>query len=288
MTHPRTARATLATITLLLPATVLAAPASAATNIKGTVVGAPTSSRGLASVPVLLSVTSGRSLRTNAAVVRVRVPAARGIRARTGVLAPGGLRIGDRVHARVGRLTSGSVRTSVLRISARGGAASFDRLKRSRLRAADQAAAAATAVGQLDATGSGVEGATADDASELRRQLMDLRYDLNVLIADMRILSEQITDAIARIERGRPADPSRRSAVARRQAPLIAELARTRDDLDRSRTDLEDAVTRLDRAILDVGGVSAPSLPIGTVGTVTDTVQLVLALLGKPQGANGR
>jgi len=288
MTRPRKVRAASACAALLFVPTATATTASAATTIRGTVIGAPTSTAATATVPILLSVASGRALHTRAAVVRVRVPSRRGIRALSGVLAPGGLRIGDRVHAEVGRLRDGGVRTSTLRVSTRGGAASFDRLERSRTQARERAQAAAEAVARLDATGSGVQGATAPSPTELREQLMALRYDLNVLIADLRELGGQTTDAIARIERERPADAKRNAVVTRRQAPLIAALNASRTELDEARKQLEDAVTRLDAAILDVGGASAPSVPIGTVGTVSDVVQAVLFILGELEFPTGR
>lgn len=263
-------------------AALLALPtaASGATTVRGTVVGEPTVSGTTATVPVLVGETGRRALRVATPLVRVRVPQARGIRASTGVLKPGGLRIGDRVRAALGRVRDGRASTAVLRVTARGGTASFDRLDASRSRARSQAQAAADAVARLDATASGVVGAPAETPAQLRRFLLDLRYDLNVLVADLRASGQQTADAVARIERERPADARRRAAVERRQRPLLDALRRSQGDLDRTRTALEDAVTRLDEAILDVGGVSAPSLPVGTVGTVSDLVQGILAIIG--------
>lgn len=277
MTRPRMACAAFACVAASL---VLPTAAPAATSIRGTVVGEPTVSGATATVPVLVSETSRTKLRVTSPLVRVRVPKARGIRAVTGVLKPGGLRIGDRVKASVGRVRSRAASTKVLRVSARGGTASFDRLAASRTAARTQAQAAADAVARLDSTASGVIGAPADTPAQLREALMGLRYDLNLLIADLRATAQQTADAIARIERERPTDPRRRAAVERRQAPLVAALRDSEKDVTTTRTALEDAVTRLDSAILDVGGVSAPALPIGTVGTVSNVVQTVLAIIG--------
>lgn len=286
MTRPRMVLAAVACAAPL--ALTAAGPAAAATSIAGTVVGAPTTSGASATVPVLVSETSRQKLRLTSPLLRVRVPSAGGIRAVTGRLAPGGLRIGDRARASVGAVRRGVASTKVLRVTQRGGSASFDRLAASRERARAQAQAAADAVARLDSTASGVVGAPADTPEQLRGFLMDLRYDLNLLVADLLALGDQTTDAIARIERERPTDPARRAAVARRQAPLIASLRDSRDQTATTRLALEDAVTRLDRAILDVGGVSAPSLPIGTVGTVSNVVQAVLAIIGELQVPTGR
>lgn len=264
--------------------TLLLVPAAgAATLTRGTVVGAPTISGRLASVPVLVNEATRARLGLAEPVLRVRVPHARGVRARTGVLEPGALRLGDRVRASVGRVRSGSARSEILRVTVRGRFASFERLERSRTRARDQAVRALEEVAKLDASGSGVQGAPASSPVELRAHLERLRYDLNLLVADLRELGPQITAVIGRIERERPAAPARREAVARRQEPLIAALRASRDDAARAQRALEDAVTRLDEALLDVGGPSAPALPLGTVGTVTDAIQAVLAILGEVQ-----
>lgn len=283
MTRPRMVCAAALCALVVLPAS-----AAAATSVQGTVVGAPSVKGASATVPVLVSETSRKKLRVSSPLVRVRVPQARGIRAATGVLKPGGLRIGDRLRASLGRVRAGAASTRVLRVTARGGTASFDRLDASRTRARTQAQAAADAVARLDGTASGVIGAPAETPAQLRGFLMALRFDLNLLIADLRAIAGQTADAVARIERERPADPRRRAAVERRQAPLIAALKTSASDVTATRTALEDAVTRLDQAILDVGGVSAPSVPIGTVGTVSDVVQAVLAIIGEIQVPTGR
>lgn len=279
MTRPRMLRAALACALLLLPTTA----AQAATAVTGTVVGAPTVTAGTATVPVLVGERSRARLRVADPVVRVRVPRTGGIRARTGVLRPGGLRIGDRVRAALGRVRAGAAASRVLRVGTRGGVASFDRIEAARTRAREQAARAAQEIARLDATGSGVAALPDAAPGALRDALLGLRRDLELLIADLRVLAAQVEAVAGRIERERPADPARRRAVARRQAPLLAGLATTREGLVTARTGLEEAVTRLDTALLDVGGTSEPALPIGTVGTVSDVVQAVLFLLSKVQ-----
>lgn len=268
----------------------LAPAAGAATPARGTVIGAPTVAGSLASVPVLVSEATRVKLRLSDPVLRIRVPLERGIRARTGVLAPGALRIGDRVSATLRPAQSGTARTGVLRVTIRSRLASFDQLERSRTRASDRAMLALEEVAKLDATGSGVQGTPAASANELRARLEELRTALNLLVADLRAFEPQLGVVIRRIEEERPADPARREAVARRQQPLVAALRASLDQTVQAREALEAAVTRLDEAILDVGGTSAPALPIGTVGTVTDAVQAVLKIIGtiQPPSAQGQ
>lgn len=264
--------------------TLLLAPAAgAATPARGTVVGAPVVSGTLAKVPVLVSEATRVKLRLSDPVLRIRVPLERGIRARTGVLAPGGLRIGDRISATLRRVRADAARTDVLRVTVRSRLASFDHLERSRTRASDRAKQALAEVAKLDATGSGVQGAPASSPDELRAHLEDLRTALNLLVTDLRALEPQLGVVIRRIEEERPEAPARREAVARRQQPLVAALRASRDQTVQAREALEAAVTRLDEAILDVGGPSAPGLPIGTVGTVTSAVQAVLKIIGTIQ-----
>jgi hypothetical protein len=67
--------------------------------------------------------------------------------------------------------------------------------------------------------------------------------------------------------------------VASQQAPVLAALAAERDATLAARTALEDAVTRLDQAILDVGGASAPALPLETVSAVNEALHAVMDVL---------
>jgi hypothetical protein len=67
--------------------------------------------------------------------------------------------------------------------------------------------------------------------------------------------------------------------VANQQAPVLAALAGERDATVAARTALEDAVTRLDQAILDVGGASAPALPLETVSAVNEALHAVMDVL---------
>lgn len=284
MHHPRM----LLAVAACAPALLLTPAAGAATPARGTVVGTPTVAGSTASVPVLVSEPTRARLRLSDPVLRIRVPLPRGIRARTGALRPGALRIGDRVAAVLGRARSGWARTAVLRVTVRSRLASFDRLERSRTWAAGRARLALDEVAKVQATGSGVQGTQASSPGELRARLEELRTALNLLVADLRALEPQLGVVIRRIEEERPADPARREAVARRQQPLVAALRASLDQTVHARAALEAAVTRLDEAILGVGGPSAPGLPVGTVGTVNSAVQEVLKIIATIQPPSDR
>jgi hypothetical protein len=122
-------------------------------------------------------------------------------------------------------------------------------------------------------------GGDPDDLARLRTQLIDLRTNLNLVIADLRQTRTGLSDTIAAIERDRPSDPARRDAVARQQEPLLAGLANVRDDADDSANLLEGAVAKVDEAINEVGTESAPSIPLQTTSAVTDVLYAVLDLL---------
>jgi hypothetical protein len=124
-----------------------------------------------------------------------------------------------------------------------------------------------------------VAGAPASSPAELRARLYDVRYDLNVLRASLEQTTAGLSATIAAIEGDRPADGPRRDVVAGRQAPVLAALASERDATLAARTGLEDAVTRLDQAILDVGGASAPALPLETVSAVNEALHAVMDVL---------
>jgi hypothetical protein len=253
----------------------LAAPATAATSLHGRVVGRPALGGKDAVVPVLLSTASQRAAGARSPLVKVVVPARGGMRAPRGGLQAGDLRLGDRVVARAGRVSSGRARASILRVTARGPVASFAALDAERASVAASVQRASQAVDGL----SGVAGAPASSPAELRARLYDVRYDLNVLRASLEQTTAGLSATIAAIEGDRPADGPRRDVVAGQQAPVLAALASERDATLAARTGLEDAVTRLDQAILDVGGASAPALPLETVSAVNEALHAVMDVL---------
>jgi hypothetical protein len=253
----------------------LAAPATAATSLHGRVVGRPALRGTDAVVPVLLSTASQRAAGARSPLVKVVVPARGGLRAPSGGLQAGDLRLGDRIVARAGRVSSGRARASILRVTARGPVASFAALDAER---ASVAASVQRAIQAVDGL-SGVAGAPASSPAELRARLYDVRYDLNILRAMLEQTTAGLSATIAVIEGDRPAAGPRRDVVANQQAPVLAALAGERDATLAARTALEDAVTRLDQAILDVGGASAPALPLETVSAVNEALHAVMDVL---------
>jgi hypothetical protein len=240
------------------------------------VVGRPALHGSTVVVPVLLSTASQRAAGAGAPLVRLEVPAGGGLRSRSGErLQAGDLRLGDRVVARTGRVRSGRARASVLRVTARGPVASFAALDAQRASVAASVQRAAEAVDGL----SGVAGAPAATPAELRARLYDVRYDLNVLRATLEQATAGLGATIAAIEGDRPAGGPRRDAVAGQQAPVLAARAGERDATLTARTGVEDAVTHLDEAILDVGGASAPALPLETVSAVNEALHAVMDVL---------
>jgi hypothetical protein len=254
----------------------LAAPASAAPSLHGRVVGRPALQGSAAVVPVLLSTASQRAARAPGPLLKLVVPARGGLRASGGPLQAGDLRLGDRVVASAaGRVRSGRVRATVLRVTARGPVASFAELDAERVAVTASVQRASQAVDGM----SGVAGAPASSPAELRARLYDVRYDLNVLRATLEQTTAGLGATIAAIEGARPAEGARRDAVAAQQAPVLVALAGERDATLAARTGLEDAVTQLDQAILDVGGASAPALPLETVSAVNSALHAVMAVL---------
>jgi hypothetical protein len=253
----------------------LAAPATAATSLHGRVVGRPALHGTAVVVPVLLSTASQRAAGAGAPLVKLVVPAGGGLRSRSGRLQAGDLCLGDRVVARAGRVRSGRARAAVLRVTARGPVASFAALDAQRASVAASVQRATDAVDGL----SGMAGAPASTPAALRARLYDVRYDLNILRATLEQATAGLGATIAAIEGDRPAGGPRRDAVASQQAPVLAALAGERDATLAARTGLEDAVTDLDEAILDVGGASAPALPLETVSAVNKALHAVMDVL---------
>jgi hypothetical protein len=253
----------------------LSAPATAATSLQGRVVGRPALRGSTAVVPVLLSTASQRAAGARSPLVKLVVPARGGLRAPSSRLQAGDLRLGDRVAARTDGVRSGRARASILRVTARGPVASFATLDAERASITASVQRATQAVDGL----SGVAGAPASSPAELRARLYDVRYDLNILRATLEQTTAGLSATIAAIEGDRPVDGPRRDAVAGQQAPVLAALASERDATLAARTALEDAVTRLDQAILDVGGASAPALPLETVSAVNEALHAVMDVL---------
>jgi hypothetical protein len=240
----------------------LAAQASAAT-LRGTVVGAPANLGGRVSVPVLVR---------GASVSEISIPARRSVRTKNGRVTAVHLRIGDRVSAQVARVAR-RVRATSLRVGARGRSKSFLSLSRARAAALNRVTQAAGEVDKINSNPMSL--LSPDDPAksqdELRQQLMDVRYGINLLVADMRSDADGIDAAVKAIK-----------AVSAHPAALIAQLTDTSSGERKAADALAAATAKLDQYINDVGGASSPSAGINEVGTVSDILHAVLELLRTP------
>ncbi len=254
-------------VAVLVAFALLPAGAQAAT-LRGTVVAEPAAGR----VPVLLGEGSRTAARLAKPLVRVR---AGSVRTRNGRLAASALRLGDRVSFTPARGTAS--RTSVLRVQARGSAPTFAALAASR--AATQASATKALASADDLLAGRVPQDAPDGNEKLRRDLIALRTQVNLLIADLRSTGSGFGTTLGQIAAARPVDASRAAAVARLQAPFLAGITRSRDDALAAADDLDGAVGSLDERINAVGGDSGPSLPFGTTSTASDLIKGVLDVL---------
>ncbi len=262
---------------------VLAPSAAGAATLRGTVIGKPVSAGANTVVPVLLSAASDRA--AGGAVARVVVPR-KGIRTATAILAPLGLRIGDRVSADVARVTV-RPRTRVLRVTRRGLVPTFATTAKRRASITAKVRRAIAATEQLKRDPSSVldpkNPATTNE--QLRDQLLAVRTDLNFLIDDLRTTASALTATVAAITAVRPADPARRAAIEKRQARTLATLTGDAKTASDTVVAMDEAVGRLDETINAVGGVpSAEPLPIETTTTASNILNAVFDLLRGPDG----
>lgn len=225
-------------VLVLACAFVFAPSAAHAATLTGTVAGAPAVSGKHLVVPLLVKGAT------------VEVTAARVV-SRTGKLAAGDLRLGDRVRAEIGRVAKGRARTRVLRVTARGQAPSFATLVERRADAQRLARSALERTSLLD-----LAGLPAGTPTQLRGELLGVRRELNLLISDLR---------------------------ARARA-LEAFDAASANEGRTAATDLDTAVARLDQIINDVGGLSAPAINAQIVGAASDVLHGVMDLLDALDG----
>lgn len=268
--------------TVLVAVGAALAPAAAgAATLSGTVVGRPVLTAKRVVVPVLLSSAGERT--AGAAVARVVVPRAGGLRTPGARLKPGDLRIGDRVTAAVPRITT-RPRARTLRIVRRAGTPSFARMDAQKATVtagvrrgiAQAERILADPMSTLDAS------TPATSTHELREQLRAVRTDLNLLIADLRATASSFDATVAQIVAARPRDAARRAVAESRQRPVLdglrADAAAGRD----AAKALDDAVAQLDETMNAVGEPSTAPLPIEGVTSVSTLLYAVLELLRGP------
>lgn len=243
---------------LIVPIAALASSASAATTVHGRILGRPATNAVHARVPVLLA--DGREL-------VLRVPVRTGFRTRDrGRTKPDRTRLGDAIVARVRALRGSRASAAYLVVVKRSAAPPFGDLAKGLADSSAGVRRAGDEVARLAKTAP-APGTTPPDPGLLRTFLLQVRYSLNLLIADLRDQAKGMAKVSGDVE-----DLPRAGALARqlRRTGLAARTAANR---------LEDGVTRLDEVINSIGGLSGASLPVGTTSTVGETVDLLIQLL---------
>lgn len=249
---------------------ITAAPAHAAT-LRGRILGQPQIAGAHARVPVVLDPASARALHARSAEAILTVPARSGFRsADRGRGTPERTRLGDVISARVrGLAAGGTAKAKYLKIVRRSGAPSFADL------GARLGASAAGAQQALDEVGriAAAEQSGPQDPGQLRTFLLQVRYQLNLLIADLRTQRDNLR-GVAGDVRDLPG-----------ASDLVTQLGKAADGADDAAQKLDTAVAGLDEFINSIGGPGAPALPVGTVSTVgelLDGAQRLIESLGTP------
>lgn len=234
------------------------APAQSAT-LRGTVVAPPAVHGTSAVVPVVA--TSGRT-------VKVVVP--RGaIRSRAGRIAAADLRFGDRVTASGARGAASRPHARALRVTRRGTTASFGRIAKRRAATVTKVKAAIDTIAALPQQTSQITGAQGALPADVRDRLQAVRTDVNLAIADLRDQAVALEGAATGA-----------AGTARGSDAYLATLRGQAGDARKVADAMDVAVGRLDEAINDVGGESAPpAVPISGVGSVSEILHDVLDLL---------
>jgi hypothetical protein len=262
-------RRTLLSAVLAAIVFITAAPAAGAATLRGRILAQPQVHGTRATVPVLLDAASMRALGARSAQALVTVPAASGFRtATTGRSAPDRTGLGDLVSARVGGLRGRAARAPYLRIERRSSAPSFGDLEARLAASSAGAQQALTEVRRIAlAEQSGPQEQTAP--SQLRMYLLGVRYQLNLLIDELRSQATGISAVVADVRGSAPASAD----------VLLDRLTKTGAAARWAARTLEDGVAGLDEFINSIGGLGPTSLPVGTTTTIGQVVQTVLGVL---------
>jgi hypothetical protein len=250
---------------------ITAAPARGATTLRGRILGRPHVEGVHARVPVVLDARSARMLHARSAEAVLTVPARSGFRSiDRGRGTPDATRLGDIISARVRGLgPGGAARARYLKIERRSAAPSFAALAARLGASAAGARRASDEVGRIAAA----EQSGPQDPAQLRTYLLGVRYQLNLLIADLRAQRDAFGAVVAGV-RDLPGG-----------GELVDRLAAAADAAGAAAQRLEDGVTGLDEFINSIGGPSGPALPVGSVsevGALLDAAQKLLDGLGAP------
>jgi hypothetical protein len=245
---------------------IAAAPNAGAAILRGRVLAQPQVHGAQATVPVLLDAPSMRALGARSAQALVTVPSASGFRtASSGRSAADRTRLGDVVTARVGALRGNAARASYLRIERRSAAPTFGELD-ARLGAASAGAGQAlTEVKRIAVA----EQSGPQDPSRLRMYLLGVRYQVNLVIDDLRNQATGISAVVDDVRHSAPASAG----------VLLERLANTGATARSSAKTLDDAVAGLDEFINSIGGLNGGSLPVGSTSTIGQVVQTVVGVL---------
>jgi len=230
--------------------TVVAPAGAGAATLRGRILGVPQVSGAHARVPVLLS---------SGAQAVLTVPAKSGFRtASRGRTSAPRTRLGDVVKARVRAVARGAAKARYLVIVTRSAAPAFGDLAARLAASSAGTRQAATEVARLAAAGA--SGTGSQDPGVLRLYLLQVRYVLNVLIADLRTQAggfDKVAGDVSSLPRG---------------DELAGRLKDTAGAARGAATKLEDGVTGLDEVINAIGGSSGDPLPVGTVSEVAQVL----------------
>lgn len=252
----------------------LAAPAkkqrAKVATLKGQVVGQPYTAGKRTAMPILLDAKSARraKLKSRLGVLQLsakRLKAPRGKR-----IAPGLLRVGDRVRARA-KVRRAARRAGYWQLSTRR----LEVRKRSKTLSAaelqDLVAALRTDLAKLGQAVTGLAGYTANGFRVLTADMAALRADLNALRSDFNALAAQVAAASAQL--------------AALEAALRAEMAALGADLRAELQDVVDDVAALNAAVAAMGAQIATLQ--GQVATLTSDLAALSATVAALSGQLG-
>jgi hypothetical protein len=232
---------------------VVAVPAGAMT-LHGRILGQPQVHGAHARVPILLS--SGR-------IAVLAVPAKSGFRTvASGRTSAPATRLGDVVRARVGALRAGAGRARYLAIVQRSPAPTFADLAARLSASSDGAKTALEEVGRI----AKAEKDGPQDPAQLRLFLLDLRYKLNVLIADLRRQAAGMEKAAGDV---------------RGSGDLVDQLDKASRGARSAARDLENGVAGLDEFINSLGALNGAGLPAGGADVVAQLLATAQQVLGE-------
>jgi len=276
---PRLPHATAVVVALVL---LTAAPAAAFT-LEGSVVGRPESRGTVAVIPLLLDAQTVRDQRLTGTVVRAVVRQPAGLRTLAGPIGADDLRLGDRVRATgavlgvtARRARRPRVRIVVLRVGRRSAIASFRTLDEALLGTASAVGAATAAL--VAAPASGAAAPPGDPL--LRTELGDLRFQLDLLRADLERFVSALDAARTALAGEAAVEPARRRTARLERRALERWAGQARNRAQAAVTSLGAVIVRLDDLLLTDGADPAPPSAPGALQDLTAALTTVGQLVG--------